>query len=102
MVTLTVERILSGARPGAAKNFDRLLEAREALLEWFGEQVEVIGMVTHPHPEPDPPARQVIDHRDVFGQMHRIVQRGLQYHRAKIDPPGTCCQRRHYDQRRRK
>ena len=63
--------------PGPEPLHDRhlLLEARAALLERDAVEGELVGLVADRDAERDAAARHHVEHRDVLGEPHRVVER---------------------------
>ena len=97
---LAVEREPLVRRPRLGDDVDRFLEARLGLLHRDAEADELVVPVALADAEIQPPARQQIDRRRLFGQQHRVVpgqhdHRGAKPQRARARAdPGEQVQRR--------
>jgi hypothetical protein len=75
--------------------------AAEALAEWHPEGMEFLCSRPDPDRQIDAPARNVVEYREVLGDMHRIMQRQQQHVSANADALSARRDRRQERDRRR-
>ena len=63
-------------RPQALHDRELLFEARAALFQVDAVQGELVGLVADGDAEDDTPVRHHIEHGDVLGEAHGVMERG--------------------------
>ena len=99
MLALEDHRLVA---PGAPHDLDSFLKAARALLIVEPKLLKLVRPITDGDAEDDASVRDLVDHRHLFGDVERMVQRQDRDIGAETQPRRACGERRKGDHRLRR